>query len=261
MLLPNKIAVIYGGGGAIGRAVARAFAREGAHVCVAGRRVGPLETLAREITANGGSADAAELDATDGNAVTQHVERITRERGGVDISVNAIGVAGTDLGVPLVDLAADKFAAPIAAYTQSYFLTARAAARKMIPRKSGVIMTFSAVPARAGTPLVGGYSAAMAAKEALTRAFSSEWASHGIRVVGVRPHAIPETETMTRVFESKRASGMTWEQWQAALAARTHPRRLTTLMEVAETSAFLASDRAAGFTGTTVNLTMGHLDD
>jgi NAD(P)-dependent dehydrogenase (short-subunit alcohol dehydrogenase family) len=110
--------------------------------------------------------------------------------------------------------------------------------------------------------LVGGFGPAMAAKEALTRDLSAELAPRGIRVVGLRPQAMPETPTIRRAFEPRAdASGMTWEQWQDFLAGRTHPRRLMTLAEMANTAAFLASDKASGMTGTTVNLTMGSLDD
>jgi NAD(P)-dependent dehydrogenase (short-subunit alcohol dehydrogenase family) len=102
----------------------------------------------------------------------------------------------------------------------------------------------------------------MAAKEALTRDLSVELAPHGIRVVGLRPQAIPDSRTIRDAYEPRaRASGMTWEQWQDLLASRTHPRRLMTVDEVADVAAFLASDKASGLTGTTVNLTMGSLDD
>jgi NAD(P)-dependent dehydrogenase (short-subunit alcohol dehydrogenase family) len=73
---------------------------------------------------------------------------------------------------------------------------------------------------------------------------------------------MPETPTIRDAFEPRAtASGLTWEQWQQALAARTHPRRLMTVREVADVAAFLASERASAMTGTTVNLTMGSLDD
>jgi NAD(P)-dependent dehydrogenase (short-subunit alcohol dehydrogenase family) len=124
-----------------------------------------------------------------------------------------------------------------------------------------VIMTVTALHARTGLPLVGGYGPAQAAKEALTRDLSAELAPHGLRVVGLRPQGMPETRTIRDAYEPRAAaSGMTWEQWQELLASRTHPRRLMTL-EMADTAAFLASDRASGMTGTTVNLTMGSLDD
>jgi NAD(P)-dependent dehydrogenase (short-subunit alcohol dehydrogenase family) len=102
----------------------------------------------------------------------------------------------------------------------------------------------------------------MAAKEALTRDLSAELAPQGIRVVGLRPQGIPETSTLKDAFEPRaRASGMSWEQWQQLLASRTHPRRLMTLEEVANTAVFIASDKASGMTGTVVNLTLGSLDD
>jgi NAD(P)-dependent dehydrogenase (short-subunit alcohol dehydrogenase family) len=73
---------------------------------------------------------------------------------------------------------------------------------------------------------------------------------------------MPETPTIREAFEPRaQASGMTWDQWQHMLATRTHPRRLMTLDEMANAAAFMASDRATGMTGTTVNLTMGSLDD
>jgi NAD(P)-dependent dehydrogenase (short-subunit alcohol dehydrogenase family) len=155
-----------------------------------------------------------------------------------------------------------KFSLPITSYATSYFLTARMAARRMIANKSGVIMTVTATHSREGIPLVGGYGPAQAAKEALTRDLSAELAPHGIRVVGLRPQAMLETRTIKNAFEPRaKASGMTWEQWQQMLASRTHGRRLMTLEEMANVAVFMASDKASGMTGTTVNLTMGRLDD
>ena len=134
--------------------------------------------------------------------------------------------------------------------------------RRMVPNGSGVIMTVTATHAREGIPLVGGYGPAQAAKEALTRDLSVELAPNGIRVVGLRPQGMPETRTIRDAFEPRaEASGMTWEQWQEMLASRTHPKRLMTLEEMANVAAFMASDRASGITGTTVNLTMGRVDD
>jgi NAD(P)-dependent dehydrogenase (short-subunit alcohol dehydrogenase family) len=259
MMLQDKVAVVYGAGGGIGGAVARAFAAEGARVLVTGRSRAAVEVVAKEIAAAGGSAGAAEVDALDERAVEDHL----RAAGRVDISFNAVGIANADVvGVPLAELGAEQFALPLRSYVTSYFLTARAAARHMIPNRAGVIMTVTALHSRTGLPLVGGYGPAQAAKEALTRDLSAELAPQGIRVVGLRPQGMPETRTIKDAFEPRaRATGMTWEQWQALLASRTHPRRLMTLAEMAHVAAFVASDRASGLTGTTVNLTMGSLDD
>jgi NAD(P)-dependent dehydrogenase (short-subunit alcohol dehydrogenase family) len=123
-----------------------------------------------------------------------------------------------------------QFSLPITGYVTSYFLTARLAARRMVPNKSGVIMTVSALPARTGAKLNGGYGAANAAKEALTRDLSAELAPRGIRVVALRPHGMPETSAMREVYDLKaKAVGMSWEQFQGYVASTTHPRRVMTL--------------------------------
>ena len=248
MLLEDKVAVVYGAGGAIGGAVARAFAADGAQVFRTGHE--PADGVAA-------------VDALDERALEEHLQSVIDEAGRVDISFNAIGIPDTDIvGVPLVDLDAGQFALPIATYATSYFLTARLAARHMVPNRSGVIMRVTALLARTGTPLVGGYGPAMAAVDALTRGLSAELAPHGVRVVGLRPQAMPETDTIREAFEPRAAaSGMTWEQWQELLASRNHARRLMTLEEMANVAAFMASDRASGMTGTSVNLTLGSLDD
>jgi NAD(P)-dependent dehydrogenase (short-subunit alcohol dehydrogenase family) len=263
MMLRDKIAVIYGAGGGIGGAVARAFAAEGAKLFLTGRHLAPVEVVAKEVVSAGGSAEAAEVDTLDEQAVDQHLQSVIDRAGRVDISFNAIGIPnGRILGVPLTELDVEQFALPITTYANSYFLTARLAARRMVANRSGVIMTVTATHSRTGIPLVGGYGPAMAAKEALTRDLSAELAPHGIRVVGLRPYAMPETRTIKDAYEPRaNTSGMTWEGWQEMLASTTHPRRLMTLEEMANTAVFMASDRASGMTGTIVNLTMGRLDD
>jgi NAD(P)-dependent dehydrogenase (short-subunit alcohol dehydrogenase family) len=264
MLLQDKVAVIYGASGSIGGAVAHSFAREGARVFLTGHTLAPVEAVAQDIVSAGGSAEAAEVDALDEQAVDLHLQSVIAKAGHVDISFNAVGIPDTKIvGVPLVELDIEQFSLPLTSYATSYFLTARLAARRMIPQKSGVIMTVTALHSRTGLPLVGGYGAAQAAKEALTRDLSAELAPQGIRVVGLRPQAMPESVgSRRRFFESRaKASGMTWEQFQELLASRTHARRLMTLEEMANVAVFMASDKASGMTGTTVNLTMGSLDD
>jgi NAD(P)-dependent dehydrogenase (short-subunit alcohol dehydrogenase family) len=258
-MLKNKIAVIYGASGGIGGAVARAFSSEGARVFLTGPDHASVEAVAKDID----SAEVAQVDALDEQAIEAHLQSVIDTAGRIDISFNAVGIPNANiLGVPLIDLDLKHFEQPIASYTSSYFLTARLAARRMIPNKSGVIMTVTALHSRTGLPLVGGYGPAMAAKEALTRDLSAELAPHGIRVVGLRPQGMPETRTIRDAYEPRaKATGMTWEQWKEFLASRTHPRRLMALDEMAHVAAFMASDKASGMTGTTVNLTMGSLDD
>ena len=262
-MLNDKVAVIYGAGGAIGAAVAHAFGSEGAKLFLTGHKLAPVEAVAKDIVSAGGSADAAAVDALDEQALDKHLQSVIDRAGRVDISFNAVGIPDTTiLGVPLTELDVEQFSRPIATYTRTYFLTARLAARYMVPNKSGVIMRVTASHSRTGIPLVGGYGPAQAAMEALTRGLSAELAPQGIRVVGLRPQAMPESSTIREAFEPRaKASGMTWDQWQQLLASRTHPRRLMTLEEMANVAVFVASDKASGMTGTIVNLTMGSLDD
>src|SRR6266511_2350189 len=262
MLLKDKVAVIYGAGGAIGDAVARAFVREGAELFLTGRLRAPVDAVAKEIVAAGGSAEAAEVDARDEQALDKHLQSVTDKAGRVDISFNAIGIPNPKIRVPLVELDVEQFSLPIATYTRSYFLTARLAARRMVANRSGVIMTVTSTPSRTGVPFIGGGGPAMAAVEGLTRGLSAELAPQGIRVVGLRPQGMPETDRIKESFELyAKASKMTWEQFQESLAGRTHPRRLSTLAEMANVAVFMASDQASGMTGTVVNLSMGSLDD
>jgi NAD(P)-dependent dehydrogenase (short-subunit alcohol dehydrogenase family) len=262
-MLNGKTAVIYGAGGAIGGAVAQVFAREGAKVFLTGRHEASLTPVAEAVRAAGGFADVAEVDALDERAVDAHLARVVEQTGRLDASFNAVGFPNaTILGVPLLELELGRLTGPLHDYTASHFLTSRLAARRMLPQRSGVIMTVTALHARMGLPLVGGYGLAMAAKEALTRQLSVELAPHGIRVLGLRPYAMPETPTIRDAFAPRaKASGLSWEQWQEMLASRTHARRLMKLDELTELAAFLASDRGSGMTGTTVNLTLGSVDD
>ena len=190
--LKDKIVVIYGAGGAIGGAVARAFAREGARLFLTGHRLAPVEAVAKDIVSVGGIAGAAEVDALDEQAIDKHLQSVVAKAGRIDISFNAMGNSPTRyLGPSLVDMDLTQFSMPITSYTTSYFLTARLATRRMLPNKSGVIMTVTAPPARIGTPN-GGYGPSQAAKEALTRYLSKELAPQGIRVVGLQPYGMPE---------------------------------------------------------------------
>jgi 3-oxoacyl-[acyl-carrier protein] reductase len=141
MLLDGKHAVIYGAGGPVGRAVALAFAREGARVSLAGRTRRKLEDLAREISAASGTvADIAQVDALDSGAVQGHADRLGAV-GGLDICFNAVGDE-TRFGT-LIELPFEDFMQPITRLVTAHFLIATAVARHMIERNSGVILTMT----------------------------------------------------------------------------------------------------------------------
>src|SRR3712207_1157205 len=99
-----RSAVIYGAGGHIGSAVARAFARDGANVFLAGRTLAKLDAVAQEISAAAGAAEAAQVDALDPQAIEQHLAAIVQQTGRIDISFNAIWIRGDLQGTPLIDM-------------------------------------------------------------------------------------------------------------------------------------------------------------
>src|SRR5579859_7494537 len=105
MLLKNKNAFIYGAGGAIGGAVARAFAMAGARVFLTGRKKEQLENLVKDIVKSGGYAEMALVDALDEQAINRHLDSIVEQAGSIDISFNAVGISHTGIqGIPAVDL-------------------------------------------------------------------------------------------------------------------------------------------------------------
>jgi NAD(P)-dependent dehydrogenase (short-subunit alcohol dehydrogenase family) len=254
MLLRDKNAVIYGAGGRIGSAVAHAFAREGANVFLAGRTQSKLEAVAEEISSAGGAVELAPVDALDPQAVEQHLDAIVQKAGRIDVSFNAIWIRGELQGTPLIEMPHENFTIPILTGVKTHFLTATAAARHMLPKRSGVILTLSSSSAGLSGRdrkyhLTGGFSTACAAIEALSRSLAGELGPHGIRVVCLRPDAIPET------WPTDHPESRTYMENGTALG------RLPTLDEVANTAVFVASDRASAMTGTTVNLTCGSIMD
>lgn len=263
MLLERKVAVVYGGGGAIGGAIARAFAREGAHVALAGRTRARLDAVAADIAAAGGSAEVAEVDALDAAATAGHADAVAERHGGIDVALNAVGIVHVQ-GTPLAELDVEDFLHPVAAYARTNFVTARAVAPHL--RAGGALLTISTPGAKLAFPGVLGYAAACAAIEAFSRVLAAELAPAGVRVVCLRPDAIPEAAAAgshSRAVFAPVAErmGTTVDGLLEEGAARTLLGRFPTLAEVADAAAFLASDRAGAMTGTVANLTCGSVVD
>jgi 3-oxoacyl-[acyl-carrier protein] reductase len=254
-LLEDKTAVVYGAGGAIGGAVAEAFGREGARVQLAGRTLASLERVARRITDSGGRAQVAQLDALDEGAIEEHLDRVVRETGRIDVAFNAVGFSEVQ-GVPLVDLSLDDFAFPIASWSRTVFLTSRAAARRMIEQRSGVILTVKPPAEAAG--LASGFGVACAAVESIARILAAEVGPHGVRVLILQPNALPESEALqASVAQYANGLGVTAEDAFGQLANGTLLKRLPTLAEVGNVAAFVASDRAGAMTGAIVRIDGG----
>ncbi len=265
MLLQDKTAIVYGGGGAIGGAAARAFALEGATVFLAGRSPEKMHAVAQDITRLGGTAEFAVVDALDAQAVEHHAEAVADRAGGIDIALNAVGIFHIQ-GKPLAELSLEDFMFPIDAYARTVFITAKAVSRLMARKGSGVIMMMSTPGARQpGTGYLG-YGTACAAKEGMARLLAAELAPAGIRVACLRSHAIPEasaagshSEQVFRPFAEQ--AGLTVDEMLHGAAGSTLLKRLPTLEQVARTAVFMASDGAGAMTGVIANLTCGALAD
>jgi NAD(P)-dependent dehydrogenase (short-subunit alcohol dehydrogenase family) len=245
MLLEDKTAVIYGGGGAIGGAVARVFAREGAAVFLAGRTLERLEEVAKQIRSAGGVAETALVDALDELAVDEHADAVAAKAGTIDISCNLIS-HGDVQGTPLVEMAVEDFERPVLTALRTMFLTSRAAARHMTRQGSGVILMFGGY----GDPMpdLGGLQVAFQALEALRRNLACELGPQGIRVVTLQTGGIPES--IPEGFDGREAI-------PEAIERKTMLKRAATLEDVGNVAAFAASDLARTMTATALNIICG----
>jgi 3-oxoacyl-[acyl-carrier protein] reductase len=261
VLLGGRNAVIYGASGPVGGAVARAFAREGARVFLTGRTAARLDPVANEITAAGGHAETAEVDALDDRSVDGHIERVVDQVGCVDISFNAIG-HGDLHGMPLLDMPYEDFMRPVVTAVRSQFLTARAVARHMVGRGRGVIMAITATTARKAIPEVGGTGVAFDAIESLCRQWACELGPRGVRVVWLLTTGLPEALADVEVqpeYGRGLGRGMTREELIGWMRDQTMLKRLTSLRDVGNAAALLASDLSGATTGTGFNLTCGSI--
>jgi 3-oxoacyl-[acyl-carrier protein] reductase len=243
MLLDNKNAIVYGGSGAIGSAVARAYAREGARVFLTARRLEPLAEVAGPIRAAGGVAEIAQVDVCDRAAVERHAAQVADAAGGIDIAFNATSnddVQGTDL----TDLPYEDFIRPVTKAVTAHFFTATAVARHMKRRGSGVILVMAG--GREAIPSLGGAHVAWTALAGLCRQLAAELGPHGIRVTWLLSPGSPDA---------------TGEAQNENEAVGTLLRRRPALAEVANVAVFLASDWASSMTATEVNLTAGAVVD
>lgn len=265
MLLDHQTAIVYGGGGAIGAATARALARAGASVFLAGRTRARMDTVVTQIRAAGGRAEAAVVDALDEDAVRSHADAVAERTGRIDIALNAVGVAHVQ-GIPFGELSYADYRFPVDVYTRTNFITAQAVARHMVQAGAGVILTLSTPASRMPGPGYMGHSSACAAVEAMTRHLAGELGAQGVRVVCLRSHAIPEAAAMgSHSFETFRPVaervGLTVGEMLAGAAGGTLLKRLPTLAQIANTAVFLASDHAGAITGAVVNLNCGAIVD
>jgi 3-oxoacyl-[acyl-carrier protein] reductase len=251
MLLEHKTAVIYGGGGSIGGAIAKGFAAEGARCVLVGRTPATLDAVAGKIRADGGQVETAVVDALDETAVDDHADSVVETIGSLDISVNVITQQA--IFKPLSDISVDEFAAAIDHAIRSHLNTTKAAARHMVRQQSGVILFFggSDYATRKDRQNLGTVQVGMDAVEALRRQWASELGPHGVRLLTMLTGGIAETFPDVPGFAEVKQS----------MVDQTLLGRAASLADVGHVAAFLASDRARSMTATQVNISCGAMGE
>jgi NAD(P)-dependent dehydrogenase (short-subunit alcohol dehydrogenase family) len=253
MLLQHKNVVVYGAGGSLGGAVAKALAGAGARVFLTGHRLPSVQKIANEILTAGGSVEADEVDAFNEDAIRLHLERVVQKAGKVDISFNAVGVDVIQ-NIPLTEIAVDDFVRPVTLTMQTRFLAAIAAGKVMMRQGSGVILFLTATPGGIGYPFTGGFAPACCAVEGLSRNLAIELGVYGIRVVTIRSGGSPDSKVFKDAIDTNPA-GM--EPIIRMMKADTALKQMPLMADIANTAVFLASDMAGKITGVTVDVTAG----
>jgi NAD(P)-dependent dehydrogenase (short-subunit alcohol dehydrogenase family) len=259
-ILQGKHAVVFGGGGSIGAAVAKQFAAEGAEVFLSGRTKSNVDAAARKITAAEGRAHAAVVDALDEANVEDYLDGIARQTGRLDVVFNAVGPLATEYGngKHAVDLSVEEYMVPLTRIVKSQFITARAAARRMVPQRSGVIIFLTGSPARGHVEGGTAIGTAFGAIETFMENLAFEISPAGVRSVCLRTTANTDSRAIQQTMDMLAAkTGASKEQLMAGIAGLNFLKVPASVADTAKAAAFLASDRARLFTGTVVNSTAG----
>lgn len=257
MLLKDKTAVVYGGGGAVGGAVAKAFAREGSYVFLAGRTAEKPEKVAEEIRTAGGRVEVDVVDARDREGVERHLATVAKKAGSVKIMFNAIDWGDTQ-GQALVDMSYERFSGAIATALHTWFVTGTVSARHMTQHGGGTIVGITANVARSPIPMLGGFGVAGAAVEHFLRQLAMEMGPSGVRVCYVRSAGSPDAPGVREAFKLRAAeTGLSFEEVLRQAGSGSPLRHLPWLSEVADAAVLLASDYARGMTATLANVTCG----
>ena len=235
--LSDRVAIVTGGGGGIGRPMAVALAEAGAVVCVAGRRAPLLEETCAEIAAAGGRAHAVALDVTKPAEIASAFEGVARRLGRIDILVNA---AGGQLRKPALEITEEDWQQIIAVNLTGAFFACQAAARHMQRAAHGRIINLSSLTGEIGLPKLAAYGATKGGVNQLTRALAVEWATEGITVNAIGPGRIrtPMTED---VFTNPATA--------ESFLSRIPMRRAGVPADLTGALIFLASDASSYMTG------------
>ena len=254
MKLENRIALVTGGGRGIGRAIALAFAREGARVVLAARTGQQVEEAAADI-GNEEIAVPVVCDVSDVASVQLMFSRVSVKFGrGPDILVNNAGIAES---APLAKTDDDLWQRHLAINLSGTFYCTRAAMPAMIERGWGRIINIASIAGKTCAPYIAAYSASKHGVLGLTRSIAMEVAAKGITVNAICPGYV-DTDMTTRGIENVTAkTGHSSEQALEAIKKMSPQNRLITVEEVSALALLLASEEGRGINGQAINIDGG----
>ena len=246
MKLKGKVAIVTGASRGIGKAIARAYAEEGASVVLASRSLGLLEEIEREICTSGGEAMALPLDVRKTDSINQLIEKTVARYGRLDILVNNAGIS---MACDSEGLLPEDWTAAVETDLFGVFFGCQAAARIMIPQGGGCIINITSIYGMVAAPRRAAYCASKAAANMLTRVLASEWADRNIRVNAIAP-GYTRTELVEGVIERGMIS-------MDDIIRRTPQRRIGEVGELVGMAVYMASDESSFMTGSIVNIDGG----
>jgi len=256
MQLEGKVAIVTGGGKGIGRAIALAFAREGADVVVAARTESALKEVALAIEAMGRKSLAVVTDLTDPEQPPAVVDKTLEKFGKVDVLVNNSGIEGPMVNVSDMDF--EGWNHMMAVNLTGAMLCAKyVLSKSMVPRQSGVIINISSVSGRRGPATRSAYSSSKWGIIGFTQSVALEVGRYGIRVNCIAPGLV-EGDRIERVLRhASQTSGRPYEELVVTYNARAALGRMVKPEEVAALAVFLATEQSSGITGQTINCDCG----
>lgn len=256
MKLQNRLALITGGGRGIGRAIALAFAGEGAQVAVAARTMEQVESVAKELTDQFQvQATAITCDVSDGKSVTAMFGRVEEVFGrGLDILVNNAGIAESALLVKTND---ELWRRLQGINLDGTFYCMRAAMPGMIERGWGRIINIASIAGKTGAPYIAAYAASKHGVLGLTRSASQEVARNGITVNAICPGYVDTVMTTRGIENITNKTSLTRDQALDSIKKMSPQNRLVTAEEVAALALLLASEDGRGINGQAINVDGG----
>jgi NAD(P)-dependent dehydrogenase (short-subunit alcohol dehydrogenase family) len=255
-LLVNRVALVTGAGRGIGRAIALAYAKEGARVVLTARTAGELDEVAGQIRKRGGTALALPADLSDRAVARQIVVDVEAAVGSIEILVNNAGIGSSSKPLPVVDFDDDFWDKTLAVNLTTPYLLCKAVLPGMLSRRWGRIINVASINGKIGSLHGAAYAATKHGLLGLTRTLAMEVAAQGITVNAICPGPVHTVMNDRRIEYDANRQGMAFEELEADL---TPLRRRLEPDEIAPLAVYLASDGAATMVGQAINIDGGVL--